>query len=128
MLTRHLINKILDIRLEEEKFYFPGETIKGSIFIVMTIQMAKNYQYEGLVIVHPKSAIKVNAIQLKFYGQVYIHLKEKETTTLFQNTLALSVYPNSTTPKQTTLDASEHTFHFEFMVPKHLNLPSSMEV
>jgi hypothetical protein len=31
MLTRHLTNKILDIRLEEEKFYFPGETIKGNL-------------------------------------------------------------------------------------------------
>ncbi|KAK4509484.1 Invasin CotH3 [Mucor velutinosus] len=109
MLTRHLTNKILDIRLEEEKFYFPGETIKG------------------FVLIHPKSAIKVNSIQLKFSGEVYIHLKEKETNTLFQNTLALSVYPNSTSPKQTTLDASEHSFPFQFVVPKNLNLPSSME-
>ncbi|CAO3606998.1 unnamed protein product [Mucor fragilis] len=109
MLTRHLTNKILDIRLEEEKFYFPGETIKG------------------FVLIHPKSAIKVNSIQLKFSGQVYIHLKEKETNTLFQNTLVLSVYPNSTSPKQTTLDASEHGFPFQFVVPKNLNLPSSME-
>lgn len=29
MLTRHLTSKIIDIRLDEEKFYFPGETIKG---------------------------------------------------------------------------------------------------
>ncbi|CEP14096.1 hypothetical protein [Parasitella parasitica] len=109
MLTRHLTNKILDIRLEEEKFYFPGETIKG------------------LVIVHPKNAIKVNSIQLKFCGQVFIHLKEKETNTLFEDNLTLSVYPNSTSPKQTTLNASEHCFSFEFIVPKNLNLPSSME-
>ncbi|CAO0799810.1 unnamed protein product [Mucor circinelloides] len=109
MLTRHLTNKILDIRLEEEKFYFPGETIKG------------------FVLIHPKSAIKVNNVQLKFSGEVYIHLKEKETNTLFQNTLVLSVYPNSTSPKQTTLDASEHSFPFQFVVPKNLNLPSSME-
>lgn len=59
---------------------------------------------------------------------MYIHLKEKETNTLFQNTLVLSVYPNSTSPKQTTLDASEHGFPFQFVVPKNLNLPSSMEV
>ncbi|KAL0135437.1 hypothetical protein V8B55DRAFT_1591101 [Mucor lusitanicus] len=103
------IVSILDIRLEEEKFYFPGETIKG------------------FVLIHPKSAIKVNSIQLKFSGQVYIHLKEKETNTLFQNALVLSVYPNSTSPKQTTLDASEHSFPFQFVVPKNLNLPSSME-
>ncbi|KAI9470979.1 MAG: hypothetical protein EXX96DRAFT_586403 [Benjaminiella poitrasii] len=109
MLTRHLTNKILDIRIEEEKFYFPGETIKG------------------LVIVHPKNSIKANSIQLKFSGEVYIHLKEKETTTLFQDILVLSVYPNSTLPKQTTLDASEHSFPFQFIVPKNLNLPSSME-
>ncbi|KAI8642870.1 hypothetical protein BD408DRAFT_443070 [Parasitella parasitica] len=109
MLTRHLTNKLLDIRLQEEKFYFPGETIKG------------------LVIVHPKNAIKVNSIQLKFAGHVFIHLKEKETNTLFENNLTLSVYPNSTSPKQTTLDASEHRFPFEFIVPKNLNLPSSME-
>lgn len=109
MLTRHLTNKILEVRLEEEKFYFPGETIKG------------------LVIVHPKNAIKVNLIQLKFSGQVYVHLKEKETDTLFQESLTLSVCPNSTSSKQTTLDPSEHTFPFKFIVPKNLNLPSSME-
>ncbi|KAI8331645.1 hypothetical protein BD560DRAFT_494119 [Blakeslea trispora] len=105
MLTR----KIIDIRLEEEKFYFPGETIKG------------------FVIVHPKSAIKVNSVQLKFYGEVFINLKEKEYNTLFEKTLALSVYPNSTVPRQTTLDASEHSFSFEFIVPKNSDLPSSME-
>lgn len=82
----------------------------------------------GLVIVHPKNAIKVNLIQLKFSGQVYVHLKEKETNTLFQESLTLSVCPNSTSPKQTTLDPSEHTFPFKFIVPKNLNLPSSMEV
>ncbi|GAA5806237.1 hypothetical protein HPULCUR_011768 [Helicostylum pulchrum] len=108
MLTRHLTSKIIDIRLEEEKFYFPGETIKG------------------LVIVHPKSAIKVNLIQLKFSGQVYVHLKEKETSTLFQNTLVLAVDQDNKS-KQTILDASEHTFPFQFIVPKNLNLPSSME-
>ncbi|KAI7902341.1 uncharacterized protein BX663DRAFT_552272 [Cokeromyces recurvatus] len=110
MLTRHLTSKILDIRIEEEKFYFPGETIKG------------------IIVVHPKSSIKVNSIQLKFFGEVYIHLKEKETTTLFQNSLVLSVYPNSTVPKQTTLSSSEHEFPFQFIVPKDLNLPSSMEL
>ncbi|KAG2234952.1 hypothetical protein INT48_005106 [Thamnidium elegans] len=108
MLTRHLTSKIIDIRLEEEKFYFPGETIKG------------------LVIVHPKSAIKVNLIQLKFSGQVYVHLKEKETSTLFQNTIVLAVDQDNKS-KQTILDASEHTFPFQFIVPKNLNLPSSME-
>lgn len=80
------------------------------------------------MIVQPKSTIKVNSIQLNFSGEVYIHLKEKETTTLFQKPLVLSVYPNSTSPKQTTLDATEHTFPFTFTVPKDLNLPSSMEV
>ncbi|KAI8375059.1 hypothetical protein EDC96DRAFT_541518 [Choanephora cucurbitarum] len=81
----------------------------------------------GFVIVHPKSAIKVNSIQLKFYGEVFINLKEKEYNTLFEKTLALSVYPNSTVPRQTTLDASEHSFSFEFIVPKNSELPSSME-
>jgi hypothetical protein len=82
----------------------------------------------GFVIVHSKSAIKVNSIQLKFSGQVNIHLKEKESNTLFQELMTLSVCPNSTSPKQTTLDTSEHTFPFKFIVPKNLNLPSSMEV
>lgn len=83
---------------------------------------------KGLVFVHPKNEIKVNLIRLKFTGQVYIHLKEKETDTLFQESLTLSVCPNSTSPKQTSLDPSEHTFPFKFIVPKNLNLPSSMEV
>ncbi|KAI8981880.1 hypothetical protein BDF20DRAFT_818293 [Mycotypha africana] len=90
MLTKHLpSNKILDIRLEEEKFYFPGETIK-----------------------------------------------EKETTTLFRNSVELPIYPeanNSSTTAHsdkksvTTLEAKEHSFPFQFTVPKNLNLPSSME-
>lgn len=77
----------------------------------------------GEIIVHPKSTIKVNCINLKFSGEVYIHLKEKELNTLFQDLLVLPE------PKQTTLDSGvDHAFPFEFIVPKHLNLPSSMEV
>lgn len=70
----------------------------------------------------------MNLIQLKFSGQVNINLKEKESNTLFQELMELSVCPNSTSPKPTTLDASEHAFPFKFIVPKNLNLPSSMEV
>jgi hypothetical protein len=31
MRPRSRTNKTIDIRLDEEKFYFPGETIKGKL-------------------------------------------------------------------------------------------------
>jgi hypothetical protein len=73
-------------------------------------------------LVNPKNPIKVNSIQLKFTGLVFIHLKEKETTTLFNETQTLQL------EAKTVLDVKEHGFQFEFVVPKNLNLPSSMEV
>ncbi|KAG1150731.1 hypothetical protein G6F37_003006 [Rhizopus arrhizus] len=63
----------------------------------------------------------MNCIQLKFYGKVCLHLKEKQVDLLFEDTCAL--YPDNTN----MLDASEHSFPFQFTVPNHLKLPSSMQ-
>jgi hypothetical protein len=64
----------------------------------------------------------MNCIQLKFYGKVCLHLKEKQVDLLFEDTCAL--YPDNTN----MLDVSEHSFPFQFTVPNHLKLPSSMQV
>ncbi|CEG67926.1 hypothetical protein RMATCC62417_04273 [Rhizopus microsporus] len=105
MLKKNSNNKTIHIQLLEEKFYFPGETIKGN------------------VVVHPNSPTKVNWIQLKFNGKVCLHLKEKEIIPLFEDIKSI----HTSKQKITTLDASEHTFPFEFQIPNHLNLPSSMQ-
>lgn len=80
--------------------------------------------HEGNVVVHPNSPTKVNWIQLKFNGKVCLHLKEKEIIPLFEDIKSI----HTSKQKITTLDASEHTFPFEFQIPNHLNLPSSMQV
>ncbi|ORY97697.1 hypothetical protein BCR43DRAFT_490211 [Syncephalastrum racemosum] len=99
--------KTLDIRLFDEKFYFPGETIKGA------------------VIVHPKSPTKTNHIRLTFAGEVFLNIKEKESISLFEKTELIQV---SDAPGKThVLEPKEHTFLFEFQVPDGLDLPSSME-
>lgn len=36
MRARNKTNKVLDIALSEEKFYFPGETIRGLSFLILT--------------------------------------------------------------------------------------------
>ncbi|KAI8372945.1 uncharacterized protein BYT42DRAFT_578678 [Radiomyces spectabilis] len=101
-------NKVIDIRLKEEKFYFPGEVIKGD------------------VIVHPKSATKTNHIVVRFTGEIFLSVKDKETINLFQNTKILPVSKIEGS-KTHVLEPRQHKFSFEFTVPNDLNLPSSME-
>ncbi|KAI8147286.1 hypothetical protein BJV82DRAFT_532354 [Fennellomyces sp. T-0311] len=105
---RHLTkgsSKTIEIRLNEEKFYFPGEIIKG------------------VVIVHPKSPTKTNHITLRFTGEVFVSVKDKETITLFQKTETIAV--SNDRGKTHVLDAKQHSFDFEFVVPD--DLPSTME-
>lgn len=104
MRARSKTNKVLDIALSEEKFYFPGETIRGS------------------VIVKPKSSMKVNPIILKFSGAVYIAAKDKEVLPLFQTVKSLPINEG----KSKILEAKQYSFPFEFVVPK--NLPSAMDL
>ncbi|KAG2224634.1 hypothetical protein INT45_007879 [Circinella minor] len=105
---RHLTkgnSKTIDIRLNEEKFYFPGETIKG------------------VVTVHPKSPTKTNHITLRFTGEVFLSIKDKETIILFQKTETIAVANDGA--KTHVLDAKQHNYDFEFVVPD--DLPSAME-
>ncbi|ORX59495.1 hypothetical protein DM01DRAFT_1300819 [Hesseltinella vesiculosa] len=103
--SRNKTNKAIDIRLNEEKFYFPGETIKGS------------------VLVHPKNPTKTNHIIVRFIGQVHVSIKDKETIQLFYNSRQIPVSADE--GKSTVLDAKLHSFPFEFKVPE--DLPSTME-
>ncbi|ORZ10569.1 hypothetical protein BCR42DRAFT_358066 [Absidia repens] len=106
MRPRGKANKTIDIRLYEEKFYFPGETIKG------------------VVIVHPKSPTKTNHIVVRFSGQVFISVKDKETINLFSKTKILPISGEDSKSSH-VLDAKQHSFPFEFVVPN--GLPSTME-
>ncbi|KAI8081380.1 uncharacterized protein BX664DRAFT_340245 [Halteromyces radiatus] len=99
--------KTIDIRLHEEKFYFPGETIKGAVTI------------------HPKSPTKTNHIVIRFSGQVFISVKDKEVINLFSKTKILPISTIEDTKSSHVLDAKQHSFPFEFVVPD--DLPSTME-
>ncbi|CDH53119.1 hypothetical protein RO3G_07420 [Lichtheimia corymbifera JMRC:FSU:9682] len=98
--------KTLDIALNEEKFYFPGERLQGN------------------VIVHPKNPTKTSYIMLKFIGEVLLTVKDKETIVLFQETKQLRL---SGDDKTFVLEAKPYTFPFEFEVPQNVDLTSSME-
>ncbi|KAI7898787.1 COPI associated protein-domain-containing protein [Cokeromyces recurvatus] len=104
MRTRLKSNKILDINLSEEKFYFPGETIRGHVSV------------------KPKSSIKINPIIIKFMGSIHITAKDKEVVPLFETCKTLTINDSR---KSTTLEAKPYSFPFEFTVPD--NLPSAMD-
>ncbi|KAL0094856.1 hypothetical protein F4703DRAFT_1788535 [Phycomyces blakesleeanus] len=99
-------NQPLGIILHDEKFYFPGDILKGTI------------------IVHPKSPTRTNHLQLRFTGEITVSIKDKKTIPLFQITKILAV---SKSGKAHVLEARQHHFPFEFVVPADLNLPSTME-
>ncbi|KAF1804147.1 hypothetical protein FB192DRAFT_1371429 [Mucor lusitanicus] len=103
MRARSKTNKVIDIALSEEKFYFAGETIKGS------------------VIVKPKSSIKANPIIVKFSGAIFMSVKDKEVIPLFQTSKTLPINDG----KSKVLEAKTYSFPFEFVVPD--NLPSAMD-
>ncbi|KAL9543652.1 hypothetical protein MBANPS3_008011 [Mucor bainieri] len=109
MRARSKANKVIDIVLSEEKFYFPGETIKGWAL------------YKGSVIVKPKSSIKANPIVVKFSGAIFISVKDKEVIPLFQTSKSLPINDG----KSKVLEAKTYSFPFEFVVPD--NLPSAMD-
>ncbi|KAI8342373.1 hypothetical protein BC941DRAFT_466044 [Chlamydoabsidia padenii] len=108
MRPRSKVNKVIDIQLHEEKFYFPGETIKG------------------VVLVHPKSPTKTIHIIVRFAGQVTLSVKDKETIQLFSKTTTLPITTDGNNKtSHVLLDAKQHSFPFEFEVPKEL--PSTVE-
>lgn len=134
---RHLTkgSKTINVHLNEEKFYFPGDTISGrhrhlisgnrACFVIVSSLSLSLARDLGIVIVHPKSPTKTNQIRLRFSGQVHLALKDKETISLFQETKTIPVSSDGSS-KYHILEAKQHTFAFEFTVPK--DLPSSLEV
>ncbi|KAG2217336.1 hypothetical protein INT45_009093 [Circinella minor] len=100
--------KTIDIVLNEEKFYFSGDSLQGA------------------VIVHPKNSTKTTQIILRFTGEVVLSVKDKEIITLFQRAQNIQVSPDNDN-KTTILEAKQHTFPFNFEVPKGIELPSTME-
>ena len=77
-----------------------------------------------MVTIHPKSPTKTNHITLRFTGEVFLSIKDKETITLFQKTETIAVANDGA--KTHVLDAKQHNYDFEFVVPD--DLPSAMEV
>ncbi|ORY96816.1 hypothetical protein BCR43DRAFT_289403 [Syncephalastrum racemosum] len=104
----------VSITLDEEKFYFPGEALKGTIAL------------SGKVLVHPKSPTKANHVVLRFAGELAFDKKDKETTSLFNRSQILTVARDADT-KPCVLEPRLHSFPFEFIVPEGLDLPSAME-
>ncbi|KAI9306899.1 hypothetical protein BJ944DRAFT_262772 [Cunninghamella echinulata] len=111
MLSLTKASKTIDIQLLEEKYYFPGQTIKGFV----TIQ--------------PKTPTKTNRILLKFTGEVAFSLKDKDNITLFQKTIILNVKNNNTEEhsKGYVMEPKLHTLPFELIVPEDIQLPSTMD-
>ncbi|KAI8072863.1 hypothetical protein BC940DRAFT_232731, partial [Gongronella butleri] len=125
--NRNKSSKAIDIRLNEEKFYFPGETIKGGVFFTFFFRFDLDELncfciLVGIVTVHPKNPTKTNHIIVRFVGQVFLQVKDKETIELFRKTRQI---PVSADKSSAVLDAKQHSFPFEFEVPK--DLPSTME-
>ncbi|KAI8354656.1 hypothetical protein BD560DRAFT_438176 [Blakeslea trispora] len=104
MRNRLRSNKVIDIALSEEKFYFPGDIIRGA------------------VLVKPKSSTKVNSIHIKFSGTIHLQAKEKELISLFHVRENIPVYNDI----GKLLESKEYRFPFEFSVPE--NLPSAMDL
>ncbi|KAI8887953.1 hypothetical protein K501DRAFT_330186 [Backusella circina FSU 941] len=104
MRTKTKANRVIDIALSEEKAYFPGETIAGSI------------------LVHPKSQVKVKPITVKFIGEINLSFKEKETIQLFQLQKVIQINEG----KSKILEAKLYSYPFKFTVPD--TLPSALEV
>ncbi|CAO3577107.1 unnamed protein product [Absidia cylindrospora] len=110
MLGINKSSKTMDIKLVEEKYYFPGQPIKG------------------FVIVQPKSHTKTNHITLKFTGEVALSLKEKDAICLFQKTKVINVAPyDEQQLKPVIMEPKLHSFPFEFVVPGDIQVPSTME-
>ncbi|KAI8064208.1 hypothetical protein BC940DRAFT_306422 [Gongronella butleri] len=98
--------KTIDIQLDRETFYFPGDTIQGVIHV------------------HPKSATKTNSIRLKFVGEIIL---EKEMITLFQLSKTIDLGEPEAKASYVVLEPKAHAFSFQWRVPNDMQLPSTME-
>lgn len=143
----------VSITLDEEKFYFPGEALKGTIthaawfegiiymfynaasllpamrcsICCMNADNCALYIRSGKVLVHPKHPTKANHVVLRFAGELAFDHKDKETVSLFNRSQILTVARDADS-KPCVLEPRLHSFPFEFIVPEGLDLPSAMEV
>ncbi|KAI8575614.1 hypothetical protein K450DRAFT_260923 [Umbelopsis ramanniana AG] len=104
-------NKNFNVRLDEDKFYFPGERIRGTVSVF------------------PTKPTRTNHIRVIFKGEIASLLKDKESITLFNKVKILPISKDDeSSAKSHILEAKSHTFPFDFLVPEDIALPSSMEV
>ncbi|OZJ06050.1 hypothetical protein BZG36_01148 [Bifiguratus adelaidae] len=104
------------IAIEEERYYFPGENIKGKLHVKLS------------------KPTKSSAIRITFTGEVILNVKEKQNFRLFHEELevlrqAEEASANGSDGSSTvTLDGKDHEFSFEFAVPDDPHLPSHCEL
>ncbi|ORX46746.1 hypothetical protein DM01DRAFT_1339404 [Hesseltinella vesiculosa] len=98
-------SKGIDIQLDSEKFYFPGDAIQGFIHV------------------HPKSATKTNCIRIKFQGELVL---EKDTVALFQLSKTVDLEDQDPQLSYVVLEPKAHSFPFQWRVPDDIQIPSTM--
>ncbi|ORX58933.1 hypothetical protein DM01DRAFT_1381562 [Hesseltinella vesiculosa] len=96
---------VFNIALEEHKYYFPGDVIRGHVLIV------------------PTKPLKVKLIHVQLYGRTrtYITSKKQDSQFFYKDSIKLDVSPNVLPP------GASYTFTFEFTIRADQPLPSCTE-
>lgn len=108
IITRKKQNSSFYITLNEERYWFPGDCIRGRVTL------------------HLQKPCKTASIRVCLWGKVTTIIKDrKEEFPLFQKEILAFQMPGG---KSTVLEARVHSFPFEFVLPTDLQLPSFTEV
>lgn len=97
---------VSDIVLDEQKYYFGGDHVRGRLVIT------------------PSKPIKLTGIRLEFYGHIktYINIRKQDGHYFFRELFPLDIQPGILKSGET------YTFPFEFCLPVETTLPSCTEV
>ncbi|KAG2180087.1 hypothetical protein INT43_003875 [Umbelopsis isabellina] len=107
IITRRKQNSSFYITLDEERYYFPGDCIRGKVTL------------------HLQKPCKTASIRVCLWGKVATLIKDrKEEFPLFQKEIMAFQLPGG---KSTVLEPRIHSYPFEFIIPTDLSLPSFME-
>ncbi|KAI9301769.1 hypothetical protein BJ944DRAFT_252053 [Cunninghamella echinulata] len=98
-------NTILRIVLDERKYYYRGDKVRGHLVVV------------------PTRPLKISSIQLQLIGRIrtYINSKKQDEYIYFKQPLPLDVTPGILKQDQT------YTFTFDFTLPVDVSIPSCTE-
>ncbi|CAO3696153.1 unnamed protein product [Umbelopsis ramanniana] len=107
IIARKKQNSSFYITLNEERYWFPGDCIRGKVTL------------------HLSKPSKTTSIRVCLWGKVTTIIKDrKEEFPLFQKEIVAYHLPGS---KSSVLDARVHSYPFEFTIPSDLTLPSFTE-